>query len=586
METNAEDDQRPTGPEAGGEGRVRRVLAAVGAFAGYLVVAALVALPVCVQRAVEHAEFADQLGTFPVAVSLSHNGYSTVDTGLMGDVYWERTGAGGFGARIEVTGPPEAGGTLSSYVTPRFLRTNAAFVNDPGEVARVYGAELRADMVRRTVLYTTVAALIGGLLLVALFRGRPPPLPGVLRTNRGRRAAGGAAYVAVALAGSVGIAAVLFARWEGADPVEDNYAMPGIDALSFSSPQTREVAQQIRPFVEKNTTRIRERADQFHDTAVSELERTVPVLAEDLVPREGEVVVLAEADPQGSRVATGVRVELYRLLDDALGDTVVLRTISGDVSSNGTVAEAGFVQAEATASPEVATVAVKGDHDSPTTVTQLEEGGVTVLDRATAEVGGLTVAGAADPAFKTLFGGSVVNDTGITEHERGEQLREAVPVDGPVLVLVHQPATAAGFLGLSSISDMEATQRGVRRPAEDGIADLPPGIVNVGHRHDQEPPRVVWNTDGDLVTWTVINQLGTSGGVEETPTFNRFSTPFSTPLKAMTVQLQYVQAESGLQTGYASIAISPDGTVAVEARTDLGLPGGLPVDLEELDELR
>ena len=72
-------------------------------------------------------------------------------------------------------------------------------------------------------------------------------------------------------------------------------------------------------------------------------------------------------------------------------------------------------------------------------------------------------------------------------------------------------------------------------------------------------PRVIWNTDGDEVTWTVVNQLGTSGGVEENPTFNRFSTPFSVPLKPVSVQLQYVNKESGLQTGYAKIDIARTG---------------------------
>ena len=64
-----------------------------------------------------------------------------------------------------------------------------------------------------------------------------------------------------------------------------------------------------------------------------------------------------------------------------------------------------------------------------------------------------------------------------------------------------------------------------------------------------------------MVTWTVVSQLGTSGGVEENPTFNRFSTPFSTPLKTVSVQLQYFNEESGLQTGYAEIDIGTDGTV-------------------------
>ena len=69
-----------------------------------------------------------------------------------------------------------------------------------------------------------------------------------------------------------------------------------------------------------------------------------------------------------------------------------------------------------------------------------------------------------------------------------------------------------------------------------------------------------------------MNQLGTSGGVEENPTFNRFSTPFSVPLKAFSVQLQYVDTETGLQTGYATIDIATDGTVTLADRTDLGLP--------------
>ena len=87
---------------------------------------------------------------------------------------------------------------------------------------------------------------------------------------------------------------------------------------------------------------------------------------------------------------------------------------------------------------------------------------------------------------------------------------------------------------------------------------------------------MVWNTDGDEVTWTVVSQLGTAGGVEENPTFNRFSTPFSTPLKALDVQLQYLNRESGLQTGYLPIRFAVDGTATVGRRVDVGLPGGLP----------
>jgi hypothetical protein len=90
---------------------------------------------------------------------------------------------------------------------------------------------------------------------------------------------------------------------------------------------------------------------------------------------------------------------------------------------------------------------------------------------------------------------------------------------------------------------------------------------------------VVWNTDGDTLTWTVVDQLGTSGGVENRPTFNRFSTPFSVPLKPLDVRLQYFNTDSGLETGYATIAFTTSGRVEITDRVDVGLPGGRPQSL-------
>ncbi|MEP6814349.1 MAG: hypothetical protein ABI873_02220 [Marmoricola sp.] len=44
-----------------------------------------------------------------------------------------------------------------------------------------------------------------------------------------------------------------------------------------------------------------------------------------------------------------------------------MRTIAGDVSSNGTVAEAAYIAAESRGSGHSPTVAVGGDHDSQKT---------------------------------------------------------------------------------------------------------------------------------------------------------------------------------------------------------------------------
>ncbi len=78
--------------------RAGRVWASVAAFVGSAAVAALVAAPIALERAVGGAQFSDNLGTFPVQVSLAHDGRSTLDTGILGKVFLARTGTLGFGA--------------------------------------------------------------------------------------------------------------------------------------------------------------------------------------------------------------------------------------------------------------------------------------------------------------------------------------------------------------------------------------------------------------------------------------------------------------------------------------------------------
>ena len=93
---------------------------------------------------------------------------------------------------------------------------------------------------------------------------------------------------------------------------------------------------------------------------------------------------------QLSHVGTRVRSDLYRQLFDSLGtDAFALRTISGDVTSNGTVAEAGYVDADAWADEEIPLVVAKGDHDTDTTFEQLEDDDVITPDLDLSEVSGL-----------------------------------------------------------------------------------------------------------------------------------------------------------------------------------------------------
>lgn len=558
--------------------RARRLTSAALLVVGYGLAAAVVAAPVAVEHAIEHVRFEDRLGTLPVEVSLSHNGVSTLDTGVLGKVYWNRTGVAGFGAYVRASGPPEEGGTLSSYADPKFIRTNAEFVSDPGAIADAYG-ERFVDGFWGSFLRTELTAgLVGAAVLVAIFRARNPfPDFGTPLVRR-------VVLPTVILVAGTGLSTVyglrMFQEWPGQQEVSTAYPLPDVPGVSFSSPQTREVAEQVRPFIEKNRERITEKADSYEHTVEAALTQQLRLKAAGLVPREGERIVLAEADPQGNFVGTAVRTMLYPKLVESLGpDAIALRTISGDVSSNGTVAEAGFVKDEAAASGTIPTVAVGGDHDSAITVEQLTDNEVVNPDLATEDVAGLRIAGANDREFKTLFGGQVTNQSGVSESDLGAMLRAKVDGKDPVIVLLHQPRAAMAYLGVTSTTLILATAGNDTTPADDGVPDLPPGTVDIGHLHESQGPWVVWNTEGDTLTWTVVDQLGTSGGVENRPTFNRFSTPFSVPLKPLDVRLQYFNTESGLETGYATITFTTSGRVEITDRVDVGLPGGRPQSL-------
>jgi len=547
----------------------RRWLPAVAAYAGCAVAAALIFLPVALERAVEGVHFSDRLGTFPVEVSLCHNGRSTLDTGLFGKVYWDRTGSQGFGAYARATGPPEAGGTLASYVDPAFIEANVVFINDPNRVVGAYSEKFN-DGLRTHLLGDEIpAALVGGaglFLLLPRRRWREAPMPREL------------AVALLLVAAATGVSSVaawrMFEAWPCNGPVASAYPLSSDPRLSFASPETHEVAEQVQPFIAKNLERSRERAERYESAARDSFAVALAARADDLAPQPGERIILAEADPQGSFVGVHVRTDLYADLVAALGrDAFALRTIAGDVTSNGTVAEAGYVAAESEVFEDLPVAAVGGDHDSTATRQQLEDDGVLLPDPDSLEVDGLRVSGYDDREHKTLFGGIITNESGITEQELGAQLRDAVD-ERPRVVLLHQPDAVAGYLGLDSLESLRSLRGSATVPYDDGIPDLPPGIVDVGHLHEQDGPWVVWNTDGDQVTWTVVDQLGTAGGVENQPSFNRFSTPTSPPLKQLMVRLQYVDTASGLQTGYATVACNLGGTCTISDRVDVGLVTG------------
>ncbi|HEU4544778.1 MAG TPA: hypothetical protein VFR88_00655, partial [Microlunatus sp.] len=147
-----------------------------------------------------------------------------------------------------------------------------------------------------------------------------------------------------------------------------------------------------------------------------------------------------------------------------------------------------------------------------------------------------------------------------------------VSPDQAGIVLLHQPDAVAGYLGVPDMGAIRDLEGSTTTPYDDGVPDVPPGTVNIGHLHDLDGPWVLWNTDGEEMTWTVVDQLGTTGGIEENSTFNRFSTPISVPLKPMAWRLQYFDVATGLQTGFVTIICGLDGSCRISDRTDVGLP--------------
>ena len=536
-------------------------------YVGVSLASALVALPIVAEQAVERVTVQDAIGTLPVEMSLCRQGGSTLETGVLGDIHWREPGPWGFGVRARVTGPPLAGGTLASYVDRQFIRANVEFIRDPDVAVAAYAAEFRSRIVDRVVLTSVAVGLVVGALVLLIARGRTGP------RGRRRRLAVVSGVLVGALAASAVIAGVLFQRWScNADP-EEGFPFPDLPQLVFSSPQTRELALQVRPFLDKNRERIDRRAASYRAITEASFADELLRRGDELAPRDGELIVSAESDPQGAFVGTTARVTLNRLLVEKLGsEAFALRTISGDITSNGTVAEDEFVELEVQAGGGLTTVAVSGDHDSEVTQAQMGAHGMIVPDLETTEVGGLRISGANDVEHKSLFGQLVSNESGLTEEELGASLREQVSPDDAGIVLLHQPDAVAGYLGVDSMTTVRSLQGSATEPYDDGVPDVPPGTVTMGHLHDLDGPWVLWNTDGGEVTWTVVDQLGTTGGVEESATFNRFSTPISVPLKPIAWRLQYFDVATGLQTGHVTISCAADGACQISERTDVGLP--------------
>ena len=93
----------------------------------------------------------------------------------------------------------------------------------------------------------------------------------------------------VATALSVGAAGGLFAAWDCNNAPGTVYTMPGVDHLSFGSPETREIASQVKPFIDKNTRRIKAEGRAYEDAATRSFTSALARRGADLRPRPANV---------------------------------------------------------------------------------------------------------------------------------------------------------------------------------------------------------------------------------------------------------------------------------------------------------
>jgi len=544
-----------------------------------LVAAAIISLPLALERGVERTQIRDSIGLVPARLALTGSSDSELRLGLLGTIRFP-VSRGPIGMSVIADGPPtspDGGHGIASYVSPQMLQVYGGLFHDPGKAIRGYVDQLGDELQRQVLLAEVFYSLVGaGVLMVATYLVDPGLVDRLVARPWRTTGLG----VTVGLLASAGVAYVGFWQWAAAsgDVSSVAYPLPSLDGTPAEgavtdSPVLRLAIEDAVPKIESLVDRQELRTRAYTAAAAAQLR----ALQRDMAaPRAGELAVMMQSDMHCNATMIALQRRVVELLDARYGqDTVSLLAISGDLSTNGTAAEGGCVADEAAVVGGAPVAAVTGNHDSETTVRQMKTAGMKVLTGSTETLAGTRVLGAGDPNRTELFGPTAPRGDQTEESVGAATYRTAV-ADHPDLVLLHEGYAVQSFLG-SGVSDMRAflDQRGSpTRWWADDVRDLPTGAVFYGHWHRDVPPRVVWNSDG---SWTLVMELNTSGGAIASPTLNHFSTPWSQPQQLASFPMVFRSRDSGLVTGYQLYSFAPDGTVRISPRIDVGDPGGRAV---------
>jgi hypothetical protein len=498
--------------------------------------AALAIAPLAAAWGIGHAEVEDYLGPHRVQFATNYGGEVEINLGPIGNAYLPSP-AWPVGVTITVGGVGFAAETAGSLFSEQTLTAYTSLYTDPqgaieGIVERlvqqavVSGLKVEALLLlayaafhlrgrllapwvarrltrrRVVVLYATILALVVGSILVP--RSQPGPRIPVSVTGQGGPMA------------SLTVDSVLLA----------NLLDRGIKGITLLSDRQQ---QAVRDYV---------------DNASASLSTQFDALPR---PRAGETMIMGFSDLHCNQATTELITRLTRATEPA----VVLS--SGDDTVNGTAAERGCIRREAAIAGDLPFLVAPGNHDSNITETQMSSDGMTVLNGAVVEAGGLQVLGDDDPEHNIPFSVERTMDRPESEEQLGQRLVDVARTRRTDVILVHQPA--------ASVVIMDA----VNPPAR---------LVLWGHFHSQSGPTVIPHDDG---SWTVGMQQGTAGGVRQ-PTFTSFSTPFSPPLISADVYFYFRDNATGLITGVQPVHFRPDSTVVIDDRIATGDLADLPVE--------
>ncbi|MGH3445701.1 MAG: hypothetical protein ACRDPB_10040 [Nocardioidaceae bacterium] len=553
---------------------------------GCVIGGAIAALPLAIIEGLTTTRVEDDVGIVPVTLSLEP-GHSSLATGLLaGTIYDADLTSHGLGMKIETNGPPANLDSIHSLDSPQLKRIAKLYTSmyqHPEEIRAGYTEAISSALTRNVLLMELEA---GGAIAVVAF-----VVSGLGGGARLKRTTAGTLGGLMLL--STGYSVHVYLDWQAENAIPDATYKIGILAGTplknavTDSQTTSLLVDGVIPLAKAEIQRESQANEEFLTRAYRTSDAQVSVGKVE-VPGPGESACLLLSDVHSN----ADMIKVYRHFVDRLNQTYGPATLNvtfldGD-QTYGSAAEKSAVDAMSKITGQE--YAVLGNHDSDITLTQMRRAGIHVLNGpAVPTRDGLTAVGITDPQLTkqgALFVADNVHRPGDDHHseaDAGRTLRAEIQRSDPTLALAHEAYAFGPVLDLPDITADKMTEwfRAGSTPqggdtgdtADDGVPDLEASALAYGHWHRRFMYRVAGNDDG---TWSVVMELGTSGGAGSVLSLSHFSTPQTIPGKTASAAMMIVNDTSGLVTSVQAISTDRGGAVHVHPAHPIGSPDGLP----------